>query len=366
MQEIELKFQIPEGMRPAVRQALAERQAATVESGHAARVSMHAAYLDTPDRSLARRRCALRVRQEGDIRVQTFKGAGADAMTRLEENRPAASCVPFDLSLHGTAVQQALRQALPGWQPDTDPAGRHGGLSVVYETRFERAQVELRLPQGRVLLCLDEGQIAAGALQQPLAELEFELLAGSPLAVIEAARQWSGLFGLWLDVQSKALKGTRLAQEAATGQPVPATVPVPDGGWLQAESGTLDENARRAWLSRLLDLCAGPGSDIAQLRPGWPLALQAWAHSLQHASRAGAPTGVLSSAWLTATRALSAQVTALSTRVEGHGLSMPPTDPLAQAARDLATHASTTRWALDLLSLIHAESRPEADLHPPG
>ena len=79
MIETELKFQIPAEQLAGVRQALTSPQDARL--GPVETLQLHAAYFDTAAHALARRRCALRVRRENDDWVQTFKGAGADAMT---------------------------------------------------------------------------------------------------------------------------------------------------------------------------------------------------------------------------------------------------------------------------------------------
>src|SRR5690606_1047686 len=131
MQEIELKFQVPTGRLPAMKAALLALPGADAQP-----LAMHAAYLDTPDNRLARRKMALRVRREGEAWVQTFKAGGADAMTRLEDNQALPPPGPrfqggrpiADLRLHTDArVQAALAEAL-------GQAAETSGLGVVYET----------------------------------------------------------------------------------------------------------------------------------------------------------------------------------------------------------------------------------------
>ncbi|MFK5165217.1 CYTH domain-containing protein, partial [Propionibacterium freudenreichii] len=48
-------------------------------------------------------------------------------------------------------------------------------------------------------------------------ELEIELISGHPQAVIDAGREWVQRFGLWLDTQTKAHRGDRLARWAVDG-----------------------------------------------------------------------------------------------------------------------------------------------------
>lgn len=227
MQEIELKFQIPQGALAAVKAELA-----TLTGGQAPEQKLQAAYFDTIDRKLAKARAALRVRQEDDDWVQTLKAAGANAMTRLEDNQASKAFAPGetiqpDLSLHQPeAVRQALMRDL-GWQPDQDPKGEHLGLIQLYRTDMQRLRAQASnagtMPQqaGRVEIALDLGLIAAGDLSVPVHELEIELIEGHAHAVLDVAHGLVTRHGLWLDSQTKAHRGDQLAREAASGQPSP-------------------------------------------------------------------------------------------------------------------------------------------------
>ena len=138
MQEIELKFQIPQGALAAVKAELA-----SLPGGQAPAQKLQAAYFDTQDRKLAKARAALRVRQEDEDWVQTLKAAGANAMTRLEDNQACRAFAPGetiqpDLSLHQPEpVRQALTRDL-GWQPEQDPKGERLGLIQLYRTDMQR------------------------------------------------------------------------------------------------------------------------------------------------------------------------------------------------------------------------------------
>lgn len=333
MNEIELKFQIPAGQVAAIRAEIGALQA----------LPLHAAYFDTPDHQLACHRMALRVRREGDDWVQTFKGAGANAMTRLEENVPVpppADGRPHpDLSRHGADVQAALARVLP-WATATDPQGQAVGLGALYETCFERWQAVRDTSDGQVLVCLDLGEIRAGALHESLAELELELISGSPLALIAQARDWVTRHGLWLDVQSKAMKGTRLSTQAASGQIVAAQV-LPAPGTAPEQD---DPAAWRAWLSAMLDACAGHAAELATERPGAAAVLAAWRECLNTLQAAVRSSPLLAAALPPAfaedTDPLASQVNNLAARGDLRG------------ALALARAPHTTQWCLDVLSAL--------------
>ena len=229
MHEIELKFQVPAAQRAAVDRAVAGR---TVQP----RVRLQAAYFDTAQRALAKAKLALRVRREGRRRVQTLKGATADGMTRLEHNvalgpRPGAAAEPpqADPALHaGTPVGDRLFAALglgtDGADARTDdrahgdaPAGEP--LALLYRTDILRRAGLQRSAFGRVELAFDSGSITAGDATLAVCELEIELLAGSPLAVLDVARRWLPRFGLWLDTRSKSERGDMLARGEAVAPP---------------------------------------------------------------------------------------------------------------------------------------------------
>src|SRR3989344_3191644 len=171
MHEIELKFQIPAERLAAVRTELGR-----LGADLAAPLILQAAYFDTTDRKLAQARSALRVRREGDDWVQTLEAA---------------------------------------------PSGERCALIELYRTDMRRTRARLKVAEGTphagvVELALDEGAILAGGLQEPVRELEIELLSGHPQAVILAGQDWVHRFGLWLDTQTKAHRGDRLARLAAT------------------------------------------------------------------------------------------------------------------------------------------------------
>ena len=207
--EIELKFRIPPARLAALRRAVATRSAEVLP--------LAAVYFDTPGEHLARARVALRLRREGVTWVQTLKAEGGSAIHRLEHNLVVASTrqPALDLSRHdGTAAGQVLREVLAD--------APNAPLSARYATEVQRTQRLLRADGARIELALDEGWITAGPHRLPICELEFELLAGTPQALLDVAGRWVDRFGLVLDVRSKSERGHRLATGMPAGRPTKA------------------------------------------------------------------------------------------------------------------------------------------------
>jgi len=178
---------------------------------------MAAHYFDTADGRLAVAGLALRLRREGRSRwVQTLKGRGDGLMQRLEHEvvLGARERPLLDLSRHdGTPVGAALRAALAG----QEPVERF--VTDIVRTR-RRLRTRGAAGTAQVELAFDEGHVGAGSAARAVCEVEFELLAGAPRALLALATRWVGRQGLWLDVRSKAEIGHRLA----AGAPAMATL----------------------------------------------------------------------------------------------------------------------------------------------
>jgi triphosphatase len=243
MTEIELKFQVPAARSQAVAKA--------VGTATAKRVALRARYFDTADRRLGRAGLALRVRKEGRRWVQTLKGAGDGIWQRLEHEVPlrvAAGVMPLaDPALHdGTPAGEALRRAL----------GDDGMLEPIYGTEVTRTQRLVRAPGCVVELAFDQGALVAADQRWPLCELEFELKAGEPGALVAVASRWVERFGLTLDVRTKAERGERLARGVRLGAPVKAQP-------LQLPEAVDSHTALRLVLGNCLAQVLANASDIA-------------------------------------------------------------------------------------------------------
>ncbi|MCU0928375.1 MAG: CHAD domain-containing protein [Burkholderiaceae bacterium] len=241
MVEVELKFQVPAAAAAAVRRAVA------TASAH--RLALAARYFDTPDRQLAAAGFALRLRREDDRWVQTLKGRGDATMQRPEHNVPVEGDAEpaLDLARHdGTPVADALRAA------GVDPQA----IGPLFGTDVQRTQRRLRSGATVVELAFDEGFIVAGDARAAVCELELELVAGTPQALIGVAARWAERHGLWLDVRTKAERGDLLVRGVAASPPVHAQPPL-----LSAHDRPAD--ALRAMVRACLDQVLPNASAVA-------------------------------------------------------------------------------------------------------
>ena len=168
-------------------------------------MSLTAIYLDTEDRRLARAGMAWRLRCEGRRWVQTLKAGRSNALERFEHEvvRPDASPDP---SVHkGTPAGDRLITLLRKARADgIEPSER-------FRTLVRRTTRRIRTRGALVEVAFDEGRLLSGGASLPIREIEFELVSGSPVALIGLAERWRKRFGLIYDPRSKAERGDRLA-----------------------------------------------------------------------------------------------------------------------------------------------------------
>lgn len=280
--EIELKFQVPAARRAALQRAVAT---AAVQ-----RTRLRAVYADTAGDRLAAAGLALRLRQEGRHWVQTLKGRGDGLMARVEHEcrlPPGRGTPALDPARHaGTDAGAALALAL-GVADLADPAAA-AALQPLYRTDIQRLHRTVRHAGARVEMALDLGHLIVDASAQrpaqrvPVCEIEFELLSGTPAALVALAQRWAQRFGLWWDVRTKSERGWRLARGRLA---VPATraahAPLPAGaGPHEAWAAML-----QATLAQALPNAAELGADLQGREPTDTAARAEHVHQLRVALR---------------------------------------------------------------------------------
>ncbi|MDE2455893.1 MAG: CYTH domain-containing protein, partial [Burkholderiales bacterium] len=209
MSEIEVKFQVPDAAREGLRLAVATASARSVR--------LRASYADTADGRLAAAGFALRLREEDARRVQTLKGRGAGLIERFEhevELAPGTGPASIDPARHaGTPGGEALGALLADGAP----------LVEGYRTEIQRLTRRVRSGGATIELALDEGRITAAGRVLAVFEIEFELVAGAPAALVAFAARWAERHGLWLDIRTKSERGQRLALGLERVAPVKAS-----------------------------------------------------------------------------------------------------------------------------------------------
>ena len=175
-------------------------------------------YFDTPGLLLRRRGIALRIRKAGRTWLQTVKQAGiveGGLSTRPEWEQRFSGHFDFS-AIDDPALQRLLE--------------RHQmRLEAVFTTDFRRETWVVESEPGcRIEVALDRGSISAREASQPLAEVELELLAGTPAQLLSFGCALAQHHPLYPDERSKAMRGYALFSGEPALSPRHARQPVLD------------------------------------------------------------------------------------------------------------------------------------------
>ena len=203
--ESELKFALDPGQtRRLLKSKLLKRSA----DGKAVQRRLVSTYFDTRQHVLRKAGGALRIRESGEHREQTLKlpAPGPIGMQNNEEWTVPVSGRTPDLGLFDKAVSRRLGRR-----------GRRANLAPVFTSDFQRTAVALRRGKTRFEMALDLGELRApgpGARTMPLCEVEFELLKGHPLPMLDFILALSDEIDLQPAYLTKAQRGYALARPA--------------------------------------------------------------------------------------------------------------------------------------------------------
>ena len=192
--EIELKFRLPPGRAEAVFAELAPSRAKTRQ--------LTAIYYDTPRGALAKAGLTLRVRHDGESWVQTLKSdqAAGGGLGRGEWESKVAGATPEPLALRGTPARKVLAKARR--------------LVPLFTVKVERRSAVRQIGTLALEICLDRGEVAARGRTAPIHELELELKAGTPKALLDFAAKARASHGLALSFATKAGRGHALLEKS--------------------------------------------------------------------------------------------------------------------------------------------------------
>lgn len=211
MQEIELKFLVPEYKLDAL------MRQTNIKSAQTSQLAAH--YYDTPEQQLAAAGMALRIRKEDADWVQTFKATGDGIAARIEHNHI------LDAETVAAAIAEQRLQPDLNVYTDTPIAKLLDGIdSQQLAEQMQRQYVtdvkrvtRLVKKDGKVVeIAFDKGSVIHGedsSQQQPLQEIEFELLEGDAAFLFDTAKTWCKRYKLCLSTVTKAERGGLLLQD---------------------------------------------------------------------------------------------------------------------------------------------------------
>ncbi len=217
MQEIELKFLIPEARLTGLLRQV------KVKSSQTTQLAAH--YFDTPNQTLAKAGIGLRIRQEDNDWTQTIKAGGDGIAARLEHNTPLDNeqvqamlnndnLMP-DLTLYqDTFISPTLAEFK--LKKLAERVTRQYVTDVQRTTRLLKAKDEQDIGDNNnsiIEVAYDYGEIIHGSdasLRHPIHEIEFELVSGELRFLFATAKVWCKRYKLCLSTVTKAEQGSLL------------------------------------------------------------------------------------------------------------------------------------------------------------
>ncbi|POU76460.1 inorganic triphosphatase [Leclercia sp. LSNIH6] len=198
-QEIELKFIIENESVDALKNHLHQ-----LTAEHHEPVQLLNIYYETRDLWLRRHDRGLRIRGV-DGRYEMTMKIGGRVVGGLHQ-RPE-----YNIEIDQPALDLA-RFPAEVWPEGQLPEGLEESASPLFSTDFWREKWLVNEGKSRIEIALDRGEVKAGEFQEPICELELELLEGHADDVLKLARKLVTQSGLRQGSLSKAARGYHLAQ----------------------------------------------------------------------------------------------------------------------------------------------------------
>jgi inorganic triphosphatase YgiF len=194
--EVELKLEVTSEAAEAIEKS-------KVLEGKPKTISQRAIYFDTPDLDLSKAGMSLRIRNDGETRVQTVKASGgrtAGLFARSEWERKVEGDTPV---LDETTP---IRSMIGGAADEIVP---------IFHVEIERRAWTLREGEASIEVVIDRGTVVAGDRASPIIEIELELKSGEPAALFALARRLDAIAPVRLGVLAKSERGYRLSKAHA-------------------------------------------------------------------------------------------------------------------------------------------------------
>ncbi len=226
--EIELKF-------IATAAAIAElpEQLAQFSSQHSAPQKLTNIYYETADNWMRSHDMGLRIRGFDDQYEMTIKTAGS-VVGGLHQ-RPEYNVELKKPTLKLSAFPKEI------WPEGCKVAALQKALLPLFSTNFMREKWVITYQQSEIELGLDQGEVVAGELSEPLSEIELELKSGNTADLLALAALIGQNGGLRQGGSSKAARGYHLAKgnPAREPRPLPVFKAAPKATVEQAMEGIL-------------------------------------------------------------------------------------------------------------------------------
>jgi len=209
--EIEVKFIAT----PEAAKNLSDRLAGWPHQ-HTAPLKLTNIYFETAESQLRRWDMGLRIRGFDDRYEMTLKAAG-QTLGGLHQ-RP-------EYNVEIEKPELALER-LPAeiWPEGCDLTALQQQLNPLFSTNFVREKWVVTYKGSEIEVALDQGEVCAGALSEPLCEIELELVSGERDDLLAFASELADLGGLRLGSLSKAARGYALARGNPARELRPLTV----------------------------------------------------------------------------------------------------------------------------------------------
>lgn len=193
-------------------------------------------YYDTPEQALRKAGLTLRIREEGDRRIQTVKaGSGQVGLfDRAEWEKDISGDRPDPAAWAGTAAEPVLAEAGAEVEP-------------LFSTLITRRVQPVEYGQSRILVTLDEGRVEGAGGETTLCELELELDRGKVGDLFGFAQALTEAVPLRLSVMAKSSRGFALLDGKGPSPAKAGTVALEPGD----DAGTVFRAVARSCLHHL-------------------------------------------------------------------------------------------------------------------